>query len=167
MLDILVTCLKLAASVVKLSLVDHGDAGKAAQEQRIIREPYEMTFAHILVWLSSAGAVLISCLLGLNLAYSGRRINRPKALSAGIGDLLVLCLALVGVVSITGVMYLTLTSSTWPIFIIVSGLALLAAPLLHQALPDSLRDKLGGAVALAAFCLFILLLQAFWMRNLL
>ncbi|WP_022729612.1 hypothetical protein [Fodinicurvata sediminis] len=151
--------------MVKLSLGDQADAGKTAQEQRIIREPYEMTFAHILVWSSSAGAVLASCLLGLNLAYSGRRINRPKALAAGAGDLLVLCLALAGMVSIAGVIYLTLTSSTWPVFIIVSGLALLAAPLLHQVLPIHLRDRLGGAVALAAFCLFILLLQVFWMRN--
>ncbi|MGM0561414.1 MAG: hypothetical protein ACQETX_10150 [Pseudomonadota bacterium] len=107
----------------------------------------------ILAWISTAAAILLASLLGLNLAYSGRRMNRPLFLMKPIGDLAVLTLALPGLVSLFFVVYLIVISSSWPALTIATGLAILSAPPLHQHLGDFLRNSLKGAGLLSLLCL--------------
>ncbi|WP_026986098.1 hypothetical protein [Fodinicurvata fenggangensis] len=107
----------------------------------------------ILAWISTAIAILLASLLGLNLAYSGRRMNRPPLLMKPVGDLAVLGLALPGLVTLFLVVYLIVTSSNWPALAIATGLAILAAPPLHQHLGAFLRNNLIGAALLSMLCL--------------
>ncbi|MFC4350985.1 hypothetical protein ACFOW6_05460 [Fodinicurvata halophila] len=144
-------------------MAEHRGPGKAVHEQRITHGLQLMPLADILAWLLTALATLSACLLGLNLAYSARRINRPKVLASFSGDVVIFFLIFAGLTPVAVTVYSAFLSSLWPVFIIVFGLVLLSAPLFHQVLPESLRNTLQGAIILGIFCLIILVLQFIWL----
>lgn len=109
----------------------------------------------ILAWIFTALAILLAGLLGLNLAYSGRRMNRPDRLIRPLGDLVILGLALPGLASVGYAFYLIVSSSNWPPLAIAAGLAVLLAPPAHQGLGAFLRNDLKGAVLLSFLCLLL------------
>lgn len=118
-----------------------------------------MTPADILAWLLTTLATLSACLLGLNLAHLGHRANRPAYLARWLGDLLIALFLTIAFASLLGAVYRVFLATNWPVHVIVIGLTILAAPLLHQNLPQFLRDEPGGASILALICSATLLLQ--------
>lgn len=118
-----------------------------------------MTAVDILAWLLTALATLFACLLGLNLAYLGHRANRPAYLAGWLGDLMTAFFLAIALAGLLGAVYRVFLTTNWPVHVIVIGLTILAAPLIHQNLPQFLRDDAGGASILALICGATLLLQ--------